>query len=399
MRRLKCLLIATVIAVGVAAASPAATLAADSLKVPQPMFVLDSQNEFFATYSMISTVSGQFEHTRWEMGVALTCDDGAKRGIGGRFDSEKQKFFVNSPAAVVPIPLGSLCEATATWNAGGGGCGTCDGVGSSPPMTFAVPPGQPRTRYNGLEKDTATRTRDAARELAARYYKGCAANNGGFDCVWAGIYEATAAYQNHIVNDPPDKNFRKRVKVSRPAPRKFTAAEAGSAAAALNKFTAAASDALAASGALAKAIDRAQGATLAKKPKDERVQMLDAARFAGLLATALDRFAARSTAAAAAVDAAKPPAFAAMPLEPGEWTQLRFGIVADGLPAPLSAELKRLRLPPDMVTDARGALATVETPAAADSPGAGLGDPELLAAVRSSAKMLRKWAKKVQRGR
>ena len=393
------LFLAILVVTGLAAASPAAALGADSLRVPQPMFVLESQNEFFATYSMISTVSGQFEHTRWEMGVALTCDDGAKRGIGGRFDSEKQKFFVNSPAAVVPIPLGSLCEATATWNAGGGGCGTCDGVGSSPPMTFAVPPGQPRQRYNGLEKDTARQTRDAARNLSAKYYKGCVATGGSVDCFLGSLYEATAAYQNHIVNDPPSKQFRKRVTVSRPAPRKFTAAEAGSAAAALNKFASAASDALAFGGALAKAIDRAQGATLAKKPKDERVQMLDAARFAKLLATALDSFAARSTAAAAAVDSAKPPAFAAIPLEPGEWTQLRFGIVADGLPAPLLAELKRLRLPPDMIKAARGALATVETPAAADSPGAGLGDPELLAAVRSSAKMLRKWAKKVKGAR
>lgn len=371
----------------VATATPAQ--AADHPKIGIAV-VLGSVDASFARYQVATNASTEFEHTRAEWVVTHECDGSGKSGTRGTADTAtKTRYFV-APTVEILVPLGSLCQVSAIWLVGGGGCSTCDGRGDSQPVTFAAPPGVPRHRYDPAEKQAARRLRDSARRLAAKYTaSGCATSS--LSCGLVGIYAAIAAYQDRIVNDPPDKRFRQRVRIARPVPRTFGPAEAGTAAGALNALAAAGSDALGAGLALDTAVDRAQGALVAKQRKHERVQMRDAGRFSARLARALDALAARSVAASAALVRAAPSGFAG-PLGQPEWTTQRATIIADGLPPALQGELQRLRVPPAFVDGIRGALATTATvpegPAAA-----ALADPELLAAERGVARMLRGWAK------
>ncbi|MCW3013825.1 MAG: hypothetical protein JWO02_917 [Solirubrobacterales bacterium] len=369
------------------AAAPAR--AEDHMTIGGPVVSLVSQDEYFARYSVVTDVRTEFDHTRSQWALPYTCDN-STQGLTGYADSAtKTKYFINQQTIIL-VPLGSLCSVTATWLVGGGGCSLCDGSATSSPTTFAVPPGQPRRRYDPAEKAAAARLRDSARRLSAKYYADC--QTGGILCGFSAIYNGIAWYQDRIVNDPPDRRYRQRVRLSRPAPRRFTPAQAGSAAAALNALAAAGSDVLAAGRATDVAVDRAQGAADAKKPKDDKRQMVDARAFAKRLAGALDRFTSRSTAAAAALATAHPPAFAAALDAPG-WTAARSQLLSTGVAPALSAELRRLGLPPDLVTQTRGAMASVATVADGDA-GALLADPELLTAQRKAAQMLRGWAKK-----
>jgi len=341
-------------------------------------------------------VRTQFNHTRAEWIIHHQCDDSATTGTRGFADSAVKKKFFTSSALDVPVVAGSLCRFSASWLVGGSDCSTCDGSGKSEPVTVAAPPGAPRRRYDPFEKAIAARLRDRARGLSAKHYPGCVSGPtvyAGSMCGLVAIYNGIAAYQDRIVNDPPDRRFRRRVRLSRPAPRRFSAAEVGAATGAVNALAATGSDVLAAGSALATAVDRAQGATVAKRPREERRQMLDAAGFARRLATALDRFAARSTTAAAALAATTPPAYTA-PLGAPEWDAAREGLVFGAVAPALSAELRRLRLPTNAIGAAGGALTTVATVPEGDGRAA-IADPALLASQRSAAAMLRRWAEAV----
>jgi hypothetical protein len=173
------------------------------------------------------------------------------------------------------------------------------------------------------------------------------------------------------------------------------AASRGARAAAINRHLGALARSASLYKALVTAIERAQGATLAKSKKFERRQMLAAANYAARLAPVLEHLASDSKTAARAL-----PRVAGKPTVTEEMAaQAKEDLAAKGLPIAIEQQIGKLGELGGFVRDAL--LARIaKTPAAdlaAEVPGFAKGSAATRKAYRRVAATLRSFARQARR--
>ena len=224
--------------------------------------------------------------------MILDCGRGRPDHVDFVKDYASARMDFVSPTAMFIVLDGQTCNLTISWLIGGGG--TVGESGASPPTKITTIPQIANPRFSDDTKSSARSLRDSARRAAAKNYAYALQNPSlAALLVPAAVESGLQSVANRIANDPVDTHFRTPVKRRAFTPAPLTAAQVGSAAAAMNQYVKAGADAVASGIALTTAIDRAQGARASKRKADrkryDRSQMLAAAalgkRMAGELKT------------------------------------------------------------------------------------------------------------------
>jgi hypothetical protein len=349
-------------------------------------------------YRVVGTAASERPHTRTEGKIVTECSGNDQKVTDFIHDYPSARTDFTTPTASVLLPEGYRCLITVSWLVGGGGAAGGQGeTGTSPPAIIDTTPQRFKPRFSEDTKANARSIRDAARRAAAKNYaygQFVPAFNG-----IAAIEQGLAAGAARIALDPPDPKFREKVRLVRVPPVKAPSSEFGSATAAFDAYLDAGADVVASGIALVRAIDKAQGATKARKKADrkkfERRQMLAAAGFAKRYAGALDRLRERAAAAAAAMRASDAPA-GSRSVAPADWDEIREALIFHGPSAGYTAELKRLRVPKDLRRSAALDLAAPTTllpGTLADE----VDNAQTLYATKNMAQAMRRWAKAVKK--
>ncbi len=362
---------------------------AAALQAQTPSVSIEGTYSYAIVYHVIGTATTTTPRPRSEGSIRYRCGGGSWSGTRFVADGSPRTHFT-TPTAVFILPYNRYCRIQIDWLIGGGG--SAGETGTSPVKLVDTTKERTRPHFNEKTKQKAKAHREVSRDWSATALA-LAKNGSGSMYPFAALMKAVSTVAERIAQDPPDPRFRKRVRLGHTDPAKFAVADGGSATPAVNAMLAAGTKASDAGIATAKAVDKADGAfrsTAADRKHWERRQMLDAARFARLHASALDLFRTRIVAAATALeDAGVAAATETFTLD--EWSTTRTSLLFDGLPPALRAELRRLNVPADLVASAPMHLA-VTAPDAGTTLTDVLTAPSSLTAIRELAARLPRWA-------
>ena len=131
------------------AAFPSSASAALQVSAPTLVPVLNQSG--YVTYEVYATATGQYEHDRSEGAiVSYNAASDTTKGIRFTRDYRTKTKTLNLPHRPRPSLVflaGETYSVTVHWLAGGGGCGTCDEAGVSPPTVVTVPAQIPRAAW------------------------------------------------------------------------------------------------------------------------------------------------------------------------------------------------------------------------------------------------------------
>jgi hypothetical protein len=369
--------------------------ASAALQVSPPSLVPVLNQSGYVTYDVYATASGQYEHTRSEGAiVADHTGGGTGDAIGFIRDYRSKTKTLNLPSyprrPQLQLLSGETYSVTIHWISGGGGCGTCDEVGDSPPTVIKVPGADPKSRL-GLERKLDFST------CAEKFSE---AAIGGHWAVLFSLTQETRRFNSEkltrdlamarscreLAADPIDRHFRSKVKLRRLPASTFKPGSAGAAGKPLAAVLATEGTLAAELEALTVSINRAQGATKAHKRVFEREQMLAAAGHARRASVACRALAAALPKAAAALQQAYPDV-AGHAITDADLASV-LGQLGGALPADRVAALKRFGFKPAQIRDATALLTRTDTLADV-TLGAQLADPATIANLRAQAKGLR----------
>jgi hypothetical protein len=390
------LLVVVFLAAIAAAILPAGTARA-AVSADAPIATLDSFVAGQPAYRVVDVAHTQQSHNRTEGRINVACDGESPDFVDFIKDYGGATTSFVTPTATIILLEGHRCTITVDWLIGGAGH---DGEnGTSPRTVIDTTPQIGNPRFSDDTKASARSLRDAARRQAAKNY--FLAGLPGLQPLLAPavIESALGGIAGRIALDPPDAHYRRPVKRRRVAPEPLLAAQVGSAAAAMNRYLAAAADAAASGIALTTAIDRAQGARISKRRADrkryDRAQMLAAAGFGQRLARELRTLRSRQAAAAVALRACGC-TLATMTVPDGDWTTLRDSLVRQLPPADLASKLRRLHLQADLIRSAGLDLSSVDQLLPGTLPDE-LGDNQELHTLDNLRISLSGWAKAAKR--
>ena len=386
------------IAVGLAAALALAALpssASAALQVSAPSLVPVLNQSGYVTYEVSATATGQYEHTRSEGAiVADHTGGGTGDAIGFVRDYRSKTKTLNLPnnprRPQLQLLSGETYSVTIHWISGGGGCGTCDEVGDSPPTVIKVPGADPKSRLD-LERKL---------DFSTCAQKFTEAAIGGHWAVLFSFTQATRRFNSEkltrdlamarscreLAADPIDRHFRSKAKVRRLPASTFKPGSAGAAGRPLAAVLATEGTLVAELEALTVSINRAQGATKAHKRVFEREQMLAAAGHARKASAACRALAAALPKAAAALQGTYPDV-AGHAITDADLAAV-LGQLGGALPADRVAALKRFGFKPAQIRDATALLTRTDTLADV-TLGAQLADPATIANLKAQARGLR----------
>lgn len=369
--------------------------ASAALQISQPSLVPVINQSGYVTYEVSAMATGQYEHTRSEGAIVADAvsPGGTGEGIGFIRDYRTKTKTLRLPNNPRRPQLTLLSGETYTirihWLAGGGGCGTCDEDGDSPPYTFKVPGADPKSRLDLERKlDFSTCAKkfqdallgDALGILFAftsstrRYYQ---------EKYYRDLTMSTSCRE--LAADPIDRHFRSKVQVRRLPASTFKPGSAGAAGKPLAAVLSSEGKLTAELEALTVSINRAQGATKARKRSFERMQMLAAAGHAVNAARAARALAAALPKAAAALQTTYPDVAGHAVTD--EELQGVVAQLAGGLPASARA-LKRFGLSAAQISTAKGIMAGSDSVGDV-TLGAQLGDQATIDNLKRQAKGLR----------
>jgi hypothetical protein len=369
--------------------------ASAALQISQPTLVPVINQSGYVTYEVSATATGQNEHTRSEGAIVADAVSagGTGEGVGFIRDYRSKTKTLHLPNNPRRPELTLLSGETYTirihWLAGGGGCGTCDEDGDSPPFTFKVPGADPKSRLDLERKlDFSTCAKkfgdllmgDALGILFAftsstrHYYQ---------EKYYRDLTMSTSC--RDLAADPIDRHFRSKVKLRRLPASTFSPGSAGAAGKPLAAVLSSEGKLTAELEALTVSINRAQGATKAHKRSFERMQMLAAAGHAVNASRAARALAAALPKAAAALQTTYPDVAGHAVTD--EELQGVVAQLAGGLPASTRA-LKRFGLSGAQISTAKGIMAGTDSVGDV-TLGAQLGDPATIDNLKRQAKGLR----------
>jgi hypothetical protein len=382
-----------------------ATGAFAALQITEPSLQPVAATDFAVQYRLYAYANGQNDHTRSE-GVVIA--DSVTSNVSGETLSFQHDYprktkhlsLPTNPPALMILQRGATYNVrVGRWIAGGGGCSTCDEEGSGGSTTITVPSVEPKDRLTLDEKLKFSQYSDAAFDRAwkLRLMTLATFTHGAADALFREAYRETLAGQQmrNFALDPVDRHYRKVIKARRYPKVKLDPA-LGTAAKPIAAVLDGQAQLAAEMEAATTSINRAQGAFVKHKTRDEKVQMLAAAShsklassYAGKLATALDgQLAALRAQEPAALDA---------PFGPDQAIALSDQVRAGGaLPAADLTELRSLHATAPG-TSFFTQVALSGTDLGATTPAAVLGDPSTADNLRGLAATLRGFAKRAKR--
>jgi hypothetical protein len=369
--------------------------ASAALQVSAPSLVPVLNQSGYVTYEVSATATGQYEHTRSEGAiVADHTGGGTGDAIGFVRDYRSKTKTLNLPnyprRPELQLLSGETYSVTIHWIAGGGGCGTCDETGDSPPTVIKVPGADPKSRL----------ALDRKLDFSTCAQKFSDAASGGH---WAVLFSFTQASRRfysekltrdlamarscrELAADPIDRHFRSKAKLRTLPASTFKPGSAGAAGKPLAAVLSAEGALAVELEALTVSINRAQGATKAHKRVFEREQMLAAAGHARKASARCRALAAALPKAAAALQQAYPD-IAGHAVTDADLAMV-LGQLGGALPADRVRALKRFGLTPAQIRDATALLTRTDTLADV-TLGAQLADPATIANLKAQAKGLR----------
>ena len=392
------------LAVAVAALAVPASAGA-ALQISEPDLEPIVVNEYSVLYRVYASASGSNPHTRSEGAVVATVvsGEGADHALTFQRDYRSKTTHLNlpnNPFATLLLTRGvTYSVRVARWIAGGGGCGTCDEEGTGPARTISVPKEEPKDRLPLKSKVEWSKAADRsfADALKLRLLTMLSLTSEGRNALWEQAWRETlhAREARKLALDPVDRNFKKLATArTLPKPR-FDAAAAGSAAKAIRAVLDAQGRLAAELEAVNTSIFRAQGAFVKKSKRYEKQQMLNAATHARRAASAATALAKALPVEVAAFGTRYP---GALDQTVGQEQSDAFAELigaGGGLPATDRALLKRIGATDEDIRLGTAQLATA--PVVAPVTGATLiAGPEVLAGLRTQAKLLTAFAKRTE---
>jgi hypothetical protein len=331
------------------AAVPSSASAALQVSAPSLVPVLNQSG--YVTYDVYGTATGQYEHTRSEGAiVADNTSGGSGDAIGFQRDyasKTKTLHLPNNPRRPqLQLLAGETYSVKIRWISGGGGCGTCDEVGDSPPTVLKVPGADPKSRLDldrKLDFSTcAQKFTDAALGDTLPILLSFTQATRNFYFEKQSRDMAMARSCRELAADPIDRHFKSKAKLRTLPASTFKAGSAGTAGKPLAAVLSVQGTLAAELEALTVSINRAQGATKAHRKSFERMQMLAAAGHAAKASAACRALAAALPKAAAALQATYPDVAGHALTDADLATVL--AQLAGGLPADRVSALKRFGL-------------------------------------------------------
>lgn len=370
--------------------------ASAALQISSPSLVPVINQSGYVTYEVSATATGQYEHTRSE--GAIVADAVASGGTGDAIgfirDYRSKTKTLNLPnyprRPQLQLLAGETYIIRIHWLAGGGGCGTCDEDGDSPPLTFKVPGADPKSRLD-LERKLDFST------CAQKFSE--AASSGHWAVLFSLTQETRRFYSEKLTRDlamarscrelaadPIDRHFRAKAKVRRVPASTFKPGSAGAAGKPLAAVLASEGKLAVELEALTVSINRAQGATKAHKRRFERMQMLEAARHAVNASRAARALASALPKAGTALQSVYPQVAGHAVTD--EELASAIAQLAGGLPAGQTRPLKRFGLTRAQLRDATAILNYSDSVGDA-TLGSQLSDPATVDNLKRQAKGLR----------